>query len=89
MNEVLQRYEASHGINKNKEKFHHMWGKGEVDFFLKRPMNKDYRDYCIKDVLDLPEVHDKMLASVSEWEFSLSKWISAHYVLFGYQISNH
>jgi hypothetical protein len=34
-----------------------MWSQGEVDFFCKRPMDADYREYCIKDVLDLTEVH--------------------------------
>ena len=85
LNDVLKKYEASHGVNPHKERFHGMWRKGQTDFFLKRPMDIDYRDYCIRDVLDLPEVYKKMMIDMSDWEIALAKWVSSHYVTFGYQ----
>lgn len=60
LNEILKRYQASHGINKHKDRFHKMWSQGEVDLFCKRPLDADYREYCIKDVLDLPEIYHKI-----------------------------
>lgn len=63
-NDILLRYEASHGVNKNKEKFHRMWAQGEVELFCRRPLDPDYREYCIKDVLDLPEIYEKMQSAL-------------------------
>jgi hypothetical protein len=54
LNEILKKYEARHGINQNKDKYHKMWSKGDISFFCQRPLDPDYREYCIKDVLDLP-----------------------------------
>lgn len=53
-NDLLKKYNAPHGINKNKEWFHELWRKGHTELFEKRPLDPEYRDYCIKDVLDLP-----------------------------------
>lgn len=64
-----------------------MWKEGEVDFFLQRPMDPDYRDYCIRDVLDLPEVYEKMEISLPKWCIDQGKWVSANYVSYGYQNS--
>ena len=64
LNEILKKYQARHGVNQNKDRFHKMWSKGNFAFFCQRPINPDYREYCIKDVLDLPEVHKKMVASL-------------------------
>jgi hypothetical protein len=61
LNDVLKRYKASHGINKHKERFHRMWREGEEEIFARRPMDPDYREYCIRDVLDLPEVKKAMM----------------------------
>ena len=54
LNEIFAKYEARHGINKNKDKYHKMWSKGDISLFCKRPLDPDYRDYCVRDVLDLP-----------------------------------
>lgn len=43
LNEIYKKYEAEHGINKNKDKYHKMWSKGEISFFCKRPIDPDYR----------------------------------------------
>lgn len=64
-----------------------MWKEGEVDFFLQRPMDPDYRDYCIRDVLDLPEIHAKMTEAIPRWSIELGKWVSAWYVSYGYEKS--
>ena len=61
-----------------------MWGNGEMNFFLKRPMDPYYREYCIKDVLDLPEIYDKYQQNVNKNELSFAKWISAQYSYQGY-----
>lgn len=76
LNEILLRYEASHGINKNKDKYHKMWSKGDFSFFCKRPIDPDYRDYCIRDVLDLPEVYAKMLSRLEGGTEGLAYWVS-------------
>ena len=60
LNEVLKTYKAPHGINKNKDLFHSMWNKGQTSLFDKRPLDPDFREYCIKDVLDLPHVYQEM-----------------------------
>jgi len=52
-NDLLKKYNAPHGINKNKEWFHELWKKGHTELFEKRPLDPEYRDYCIKDVLDI------------------------------------
>lgn len=43
LNEILKKYKASHGINKNKDKYHKMWSKGDISFFCMRPLDPDYR----------------------------------------------
>ena len=43
LNEILKKYEARHGINQNKDKYHKMWSKGDTSFFCKRPIDPDYR----------------------------------------------
>lgn len=62
----MKKYEAVHGINKNKDKYHKMWSKGDFSFFCKRPIDPDYREYCIKDVLDLPQIYEKMIKCIPE-----------------------
>lgn len=82
---MLGKYEARHGLNKNKEKYHRMWSKGETQFFCKRPIDPDYRDYCIRDVLDLPEVYEKMLSALDLPAERLAYWISNEYSKQGYE----
>lgn len=85
MNEIFKKYEASHGINKNKDKFHKMWSKGELSFFCKRPIDPEYRDYCIRDVLDLPEVYEKMLSRLDAKTENIAYWVSKEYAKQGYE----
>ena len=82
MNEILHKYHAPHGINKNKDWFHQLWKKGIVDLFEKRPLDPEYRDYVVKDVLDLPHVFEEMSDNLGD---SFTNWISGHYVRAGYQ----
>lgn len=76
LNEIFSKYEARHGINKNKAKYHKMWSKGDISLFCKRPLDPDYRDYCIRDVLDLPEVYEKMLKHIPEEAVEMAYWVS-------------
>lgn len=84
INDTLSRYKASHGVNVFKEKFQQYWREGKGWFFQKRPMDGEYRQYCIFDVLDLPEVREKMVEGMSAWEERLGAWVSAHYAAYGY-----
>lgn len=84
LNDILLKYKASHGVNKHKDRFHKMWSKGEVNFFNHRPLHPDYREYCIKDVLDLPEVHLRMQAALPSEMLPFAAWISSNYAYHGY-----
>lgn len=53
-----------------------MWSKGDFSFFCKRPIDPNYRDYCIRDVLDLPEVYTKMLSRLEKGTEGLAYWVS-------------
>lgn len=85
LNEILGKYEARHGLNRLKEKYHKMWSRGETAFFCKRPIDPEYRDYCIRDVLDLPEVFEKMLSALDAPAERLAFWISNEYSKQGYE----
>ena len=61
-----------------------MWSKGDISFFCKRPIDPDYREYCIKDVLDLPEVYQKMISSIPEEAREIAFWVSGLYAKSGY-----
>lgn len=85
LNEILKKYEARHGINQNKDKYHKMWSKGDISFFCQRPIDPDYRQYCIKDVLDLPEIYKKMINSIPEEVRDIAYWVSGLYAQSAYQ----
>ena len=61
-----------------------MWSKGDISFFCKRPIDPDYREYCIKDVLDLPEIYKKMINSIPEEVRDIAYWISGLYAQSAY-----
>lgn len=61
-----------------------MWSKGDYSFFCQRPINPDYRDYCIRDVLDLPEVYAKMLSRLDAHAQAIACWASSVYAKQGY-----
>lgn len=81
LNDILKKYNAPHGINKNKEWFHQLWKKGKTELFEKRPLDSEYREYCIKDVLDLPYLQIKMS---KDFDHEFTNWLSSHYVRAGY-----
>jgi len=62
-----------------------MWSKGDISFFCRRPLDPDYREYCIKDVLDLPEVHAKMINNLPEEAVDMAYWMSGLYAQSAYQ----
>lgn len=54
LNDLLQRYNAPNGINRLKEKFHKMMAdSNSASYFLQRPIDEEYLEYCVKDVEDL------------------------------------
>jgi len=61
-----------------------MWSKGDISFFCRRPLDPDYREYCIKDVLDLPEVHAKMINNLPEEAVDMAYWMSGLYAQSAY-----
>ena len=81
LNEILAKYKAPHGINENKDLFHNMWKKGKVSLFNQRPIDPQYREYCIKDVLDLPYLMKMMSQRIN---ICFARWISSQYIRFGY-----
>jgi len=66
LNEVLERYEASHGLNKLKHIMKSRFGRLPLDYFLNRPIDKEYLIYSAKDVEDLVEVKEKMKIKLKE-----------------------
>ena len=62
-----------------------MWSKGELSFFCKRLIDPEYRDYCIRDVLDLPEVYEKMLSRLDAKTENIAYWVSKEYAKQGYE----
>ncbi len=61
-----------------------MWSKGETSLFDQRPLDPDYREYCIKDVLDLPFIQKQMCKQPAQFDLNLAQWISSQYVRYGY-----
>lgn len=52
-----------------------MWAQGITSLFDQRPLDAVYREYCIKDVLDLPFIQRRMM-EVGEVDVGLARWIS-------------
>jgi len=99
LNEILKAYGASHGINHLKAVMKKKFEEMPREYFLKRPLDKEYLIYSAKDVEDLIEVKynieakilqllDKMVGlGVSDQSKALIellwKKVSKTYVLFG------
>jgi len=99
LNEILKAYGASHGINHLKAVMKKKFEEMPREYFLKRPLDKEYLIYSAKDVEDLIEVKgnieakilqllDKMAGlGVSDQSKALIellwKKVSKTYVLFG------
>jgi len=66
LNEVLEKYEASHGINTLKYAMKSRFGGLPLDHFLQRPIDKEYLIYAAKDVEDLVEVRENMKIKLKE-----------------------
>lgn len=43
LNDLFKKYNAPHGLNKNKEWFHQLWKKGHTELFEQRPLHPEYR----------------------------------------------
>ena len=61
LNDVLEGYEASHGINRLKSIMRDRFFKLSRGYFLQRPVDKEHLIYSAKDVEDLEEVMNKMI----------------------------
>lgn len=51
--------------------------------FNQRPLHPDYRDYCIKDVLDLLYLREEMIKRY-QLNSAFCDWVSSYYVKAGY-----
>jgi len=65
LNEVLKAYGASHGINHLKTEMKKKFEEMPREYFLKRPLNREYLIYSAKDVEDLVEVQKVMITKLS------------------------
>ena len=63
LNKSLEEYKASHGVNEYKEIMHEIF-KTQAGSYEKRPLSLMYIRYAAKDVEDLIEVKEKMLAEL-------------------------
>lgn len=76
LNQVLKKYEAPNGINKFKDKFHTMFREGDDSITAKRPLNPEYKEYCVMDVMDLPHVRRRMSEGLNP---SFVRWLGTLY----------
>ena len=60
LNDVLEGYKASHGINGLKSIMKNRFWKLSRGYFLQRPLDKEFLIYSARDVEDLEEVMTKM-----------------------------
>ena len=60
LNEVLERYQASHGLNRLKYVMKSRFSGLPKEYFLQRPIDREFLIYSAKDVEDLIEVKGKM-----------------------------
>jgi len=66
LNEVLEKYQASHGLNTLKYVMKNRFGSLPLDYFLQRPIDEEYLIYSAKDVEDLVEVSERMKIKLKE-----------------------
>jgi len=97
LNEILKAYGASHGINHLKAVMKKKFEEMPREYFLKRPLDREYLVYSAKDVEDLIEVKhnieakilqiiEKMISLGDEGKLLVEllwKKVSKTYVLFG------
>ena len=66
LNEVLEKYKASHGKNSLKHIMKLRFSRLPIEYFLQRPIDKEFLIYSAKDVEDLVEVKAKMEKRLKE-----------------------
>lgn len=66
LNDVLKQYEASHGLHILKDLMHTRFGVVKRDYFLQRPIDREFLLYAAKDVEDLVEVKYKMIETLEK-----------------------
>ena len=75
LNELLKKYGAIE--NHLKHKYHEIWKlKKEEDPSYVRPADKEFLEYCVLDVVGLPEIYKKMNLLMNP---SLLKFISSEH----------
>ena len=66
LNEVLEKYKTSHGLNRLKDIMKSRFQGLPIEYFLQRPIDKEFLIYSAKDVEDLVEVKVKMVKRLKE-----------------------
>jgi len=64
LNEILEKYQAIHGINKLKNVMKERFRKFPREYFLQRPIDQEFFVYSAKDVEDLVEIRQKMQSTL-------------------------
>ncbi|KRX01440.1 Ribonuclease H-like domain [Pseudocohnilembus persalinus] len=67
LNDILETYQASHGINQQKDDMHRKFSDQRyAEYFRSRPIKDDYLEYSARDVEDLIEVKQNMMNCIKE-----------------------
>jgi len=64
LNDILEKYQATHGINKLKSVMKNRFRNFPREYFLQRPIDQEFFIYSAKDVEDLVEMKQKMQSTV-------------------------
>jgi len=64
LNDILEKYQATHGINKLKSVMKTRFRTFPREYFLQRPIDQEFLIYSAKDVEDLVEMKQKMQSTV-------------------------
>ena len=66
LNDILEKYQAKHGINPFKEEMKVKFATENIEHFQQRPIREDFLEYSAKDVEDLEDVYGKMMRKLEE-----------------------
>jgi len=66
LNKVLEEYENNHNVNHLKDKMHTMFhvDSFRMSYFLKRPMEEEWLNYCVMDVKYLINTMNNMMKEI-------------------------
>ena len=63
-------------MNKFKDKFHKMFGSGDHNITDKRPLDPEFKEYCVMDVMDLLYLKEEMGKGLNPY---FVKWLGSLY----------